>query len=78
MADRNKLMSPLTRAKIGMDQWIEMLPKDVQCHAESSLERLCEVAFREIEQAYYDGHNQRANSERIRKAQAEVATELTS
>jgi len=61
---------------MGVEQWIEMLPNDVRCHAESSLERLCEAALRDIEQAYYDGHNQRANSQRIREA-AEAASKST-
>ena len=74
MGDRTRLHSPIQRARMGVEPWLEMLPKDVQFEALSSLERLCEAAFREVEQAYFDGHNQRANAEKRLKAKADTAT----
>lgn len=65
MGDRTRLHSPLKRARMGVEQWLEALPKDVQFDATSALDRLCEAAEREIEQAYFDGHNQRRWSEQI-------------
>lgn len=66
MGDRTKLLSPLKRARMGLEQWIDLLPEDAQPAAGMAIDRLCEMAEREIEQAYYDGHKQRRDSEQIK------------
>lgn len=66
MGDRKDLHSPVRRAKLGVMTWIDVLPKDAQTDAMMALDKLCEVAEREIEQAYFDGSNQRRDSAQAR------------
>lgn len=47
--------SPIQRAKIGVEIWLDLLPKDAKLDARMALEKLCEAADREIRQAYTDG-----------------------
>lgn len=70
MSDRNELQSALMRAKFGILPWLDALPKDARLDAEMALNRLIEVANREIEQAYMDGANNRSASVRAQKAMA--------
>jgi len=66
MGDRKELQSPLRRAKIGVSNWLGALPEGAKLDAEIALDKLIEVAEREIEQAYFDGNNHRAGAERMR------------
>jgi hypothetical protein len=67
MGDRTELQSPVRRAKMEVSLWFEMLPKDAKVEAEMALDKLYQVACREVEQAYLDGHNQRSAAARLRK-----------
>ena len=67
MGDRNNLQSPIKRARMAVDVWMELLPKEAKLDAEMALDKFCQVAEREIEQAYFDGHNQRHASATMRK-----------
>jgi hypothetical protein len=75
MGDRSELHSPVRRAKMEVSLWLEMLPKDAKLEAEMALDKLCQVAGREIEQAYFDGHNQRSAAARLRKLADEPVTQ---
>ncbi len=44
-------------------QWLDLLPKDVQIDVDMALSKLWEVMNREIEQAYFDGHNHHRDQE---------------
>lgn len=57
MGDPKDLQSPLRRAKFGVMTWIDLLPDDPKMEAMMALEKLCDVAERQIEQAYFDGNN---------------------
>lgn len=62
MGDRKDLHSPVRRARISVAVWIDVLPEDAQADAVMALDKLCDVAEREIEQAYFDGNNQHRDS----------------
>lgn len=66
MGDKNELHSALRRARIGVVSWFDALPEDARMDACSALDHLIRVAEREIEQAYFDGNNHRADVERRR------------
>lgn len=70
MGDRKDLHSPLRRARLSVWTWIDLLPPDAQPDAHMALDKLCEVAEREIEQAYFDGHNQRREQQAATKIRA--------
>jgi hypothetical protein len=70
MGDRKDLQSPLMRAKFGILPWLDALPKDARLDAEMALDNLVSVAFREIEQAYIDGVNNRSAQARAQKLPA--------
>jgi hypothetical protein len=63
MADK-ELLSPLGRAKYGVLPWIDLLDKDARLEACMALDRLCQVAEREIDQAYRDGASNRSEAVR--------------
>jgi hypothetical protein len=63
MIDKD-LLSPLGRAKFGVLPWIDLLDKDARVEACMALDRLCQVAEREIDQAYRDGASNRSESVR--------------
>lgn len=73
MGDKNDLHSALMRAKFGVSPWFDVLPKDAKVEAEMALDRLIEVANREIEQAYFDGANNRSASVRAQKHMAPLS-----
>jgi hypothetical protein len=57
MGDRKDLQSPVRRAKLSVMTWLDLLPKDAQMDATMALDKLCDVAEAQIEQAYFDGSN---------------------
>ena len=63
MTDK-ELLSPLGRARLGVLPWIDLLDKDARLDACLTLDRLCQVAEREIEQAYLDGASNRSEAVR--------------
>jgi len=66
MGDRSELCSPLNRARLGVVQWLESLPGEYKIDAMMALDKLCQIAEQQIEQAYFDGYNHRTGSERSR------------
>lgn len=66
MAD-NELNSPLRRARLGLIPWLDLLDKDSKLDACMALDKLCQVAEREIEQAYIDGAANRSSSTRAQR-----------
>lgn len=73
MGDRSDLHSPLRRAQIGVRSWLDLLPKEVQSSAEMALDRLREVAEKEIEQAYFDGNNHRRDAQEANELRRKLA-----
>lgn len=67
MGDKSKLQSPIGRARLGVSQWLDGLPKEHKLDATMALDNLCQVAEQQIEQAYFDGYNLRGASERVRQ-----------
>lgn len=63
MSDK-ELLSPLGRAKFGILPWLDLLDKDNRLEACMALDRLCQVAEREIDQAYRDGASNRSEAVR--------------
>lgn len=63
-----ELLSPLGRAKFGVLPWLEQLDKDTRTDACMALDRLCQVAEREIEQAYLDGASNRSEAVRAQRS----------
>lgn len=62
MGDRNQLHSPMRRAKLAVLTWLDLLPKEIRDDAIMALDKLCDVAEKDIEQAYFDGSNQRRDA----------------
>lgn len=74
MGDRKDLHSPVRRAKLGVLTWIDTtMPVDAQMDAKMALDHLCEVAEREIEQAYFDGNKQHQGSVQARQFRPALA-----
>ncbi|MGY3527299.1 hypothetical protein [Bradyrhizobium sp. USDA 4452] len=75
MAD-NHVTSPLRRARIGVEIWLDLLPEEARLDAKIALDKLCQIAEREIDSAYSDGSNNNWNgrrAEETRKALAKPA-----
>lgn len=66
MSDRKDLHSPIMRARIAVFRWIDALPKEAQPDAVMAVDKLVDVAGREIEQAYSDGYNNCLEANRAR------------
>lgn len=66
MGERAQLQTPIGRARLGVVQWLDGLPKEYKDEAVMALDKLCQVAEQQIEQAYFDGYNNRSGSERVR------------
>jgi hypothetical protein len=60
--------SPLKRARIGVEIWLDLLPEDTKIDAKMALERLCEVAEKEIQQSYMDGDRHSRDGRRADEA----------
>jgi hypothetical protein len=69
----NELVSPLHRARIGVEIWLARLPKDMTIDAQMALDNLMTAAVREIDQAYRDGASHRS-SELSARRMAEAST----
>lgn len=63
-----ELLSPLGRAKFGVLPWLDLIDKEARVDACIALDRLCQVAEREIDQAYRDGASNRSEAVRANKA----------
>lgn len=74
---QNDLVSPLRRARIGVEIWLARLPKDMTLDAQMALDGLMAVAEREIDQAYRDGAAHRSSELQARRA-VEAAKTVTS
>lgn len=55
MADAYK--SPLRRAKLSVSIWLDVLPKDARLDAQMALDKLIDLAEKEIEQAFFAGQD---------------------
>ncbi len=53
----DQVKSPLRRARLSVIIWLDILPKDAQADAKMALDRLVDLAEKEIEQAYFAGQD---------------------
>lgn len=60
----DQVKSPLRRAKLSVVIWLDILPKDAQLDAKMALDKLVDLAEREIEQAYFEGQDLNRNCRR--------------
>jgi hypothetical protein len=58
MAEKRDLASGIGRARHRLLTFAETMPEDVRLDATICINELCDVAEREIEQAYWDGYKQ--------------------
>lgn len=49
--------SPLRRAKLSVSIWLDLLPKDARLDAKTALDKLIDLAEKEIEQAFFEGQD---------------------
>lgn len=67
MGDRNDLNSPIKRARGSLIVWFDLLPEEARLDAVMALDSFCQTVEREVQQAYFDGHNQRSAAVAMRK-----------
>jgi hypothetical protein len=75
---QSELVSPLRRARIGLEIWLARLPKTMTLDARMALDTLMSVAEREIDQAYRDGAGHRSSELEARRMFADAADKAAS
>ncbi len=67
----NLLNSPLRRARLSVALWLDILPKDAQIDAQMALDRLVDLAEKEVEQAFHAGQDFNRDGRRASEAAAQ-------
>lgn len=71
----NFTSSPIRRARMGVEIWLDLLPESARLNAKLALENLCEAAEREVSQAYHDGDIHCRDAQRAEDARAPSESE---